>query len=70
MPVTRILGIVLFVIGIALLGYAYHLSTAPVEQISETLTGRYSSGTVWTFILGLVAVIGGGLLALFGVRKG
>jgi len=69
MPIVRIVGIVLFVLGIALLAYAYHLSTAPVEQISETLTGRYSSGTVWTFILGIVAAIGGGLLAVFGVRK-
>ena len=68
MSLIRLFGIVAFVIGLSLLGFAHKASTAPMEQLSNTLLGRYSDETMWYFFLGLAAVLGGGMLAF--VRTG
>jgi drug/metabolite transporter (DMT)-like permease len=68
MQPSRILGVVLFVVGVVLLGFGYHASNALVDQVSNTLTGRFTDQTMWYFILGAAAAIGGALLALFGKR--
>ena len=69
MRMTRIGGVALFAVGAVLLVFAYRSSNAPLEQISETMTGRYSNQTMWYLVVGVAAVIGGALLALFGNRK-
>jgi drug/metabolite transporter (DMT)-like permease len=69
MSMNRIIGIVVFAVGVLLLGFAYNATEAPVEQISNTLTGRYSSETMWYFAIGVAAAVGGGLLAVLGPRK-
>lgn len=69
MQMTRILGVVALALGVTLLSFAYHASTAPIDQIANTLTGRYSNETMTYFAMGIIAVVGGGLLALFGARK-
>ena len=66
---TRIAGVVLFAIGVLLLGFAYHSTSAPLEKLSNTITGRYSNETMWYFAVGIAAAVGGGLLATFGSRK-
>jgi hypothetical protein len=70
-PMTRgrIVGAVVFAVGAVLLGFAYHSSNAPLEQLSNTLTGRYSDHTMWYLAVGVAAVVGGGLLVMFGARK-
>ena len=65
----RIMGVVAFAIGVGLLFFAYHSTNAPLEKLSNTMTGRYSNETMWYFAFGLAAVVGGGLLAAFGSRK-
>ena len=55
-------------LGAILLGVAYPSSNAPIDQLSNTLTGRYTDQTMWYLILGLAAAVGGGLLAIFGKR--
>ena len=65
---VQMLGIVIFVVGLILLGFAYHASNAPLDQLSNTLTGRFTNQTMWYFILGAAAALGGALLALFGKR--
>jgi LPXTG-motif cell wall-anchored protein len=57
------------VIGLVLLGFAYHASNAPMEQVSEAITGRYTNQTMWYLILGIAAAVGGVLLVAFGRRK-
>ena len=69
MRMTRIGGVALFAVGAVLLVFAYRSSNAPLEQISETMTGRYSDQTMWYLVVGVAAVIGGALLAVFGNRK-
>lgn len=63
------IGIVVMAVGAVLLGFAYQSANAPLEQLSNTFTGRYSSQTMWYFAIGVAALVGGGLLAAFGARK-
>ena len=69
MSMTQILGAVALVIGQVLLVFAYNASNAPMEQVSEVLTGRYSGQTMWYLILGMAAAVGGVLLIAFGRRR-
>jgi len=69
MDMKRVVGVVVLAVGAVLLGMAYHASDAPMERISDAMTGRYSDETMWYFGAGIAAVVGGGLLALFGSRK-
>jgi drug/metabolite transporter (DMT)-like permease len=64
----RILGLVALVIGVVLLIFAYQSSTAPLDQISSALTGRYTNQTMWYLIAGIVLALTGGLVILFGAR--
>jgi uncharacterized membrane protein len=65
---NRIVGIVIAVAGIALLVIGFNSSQAPVDQVAETLTGRFTQGTMAYLIAGIVAIVGGALLALSGRR--
>jgi LPXTG-motif cell wall-anchored protein len=64
----QITGIVVFAIGLVLLYFAYNASNAPVDQIANAVTGRFTNQTMWYLIGGIAAAIGGGLLFLFGRR--
>jgi len=69
MALSRIIGVVVLAIGLVLLGFAYHSTTAPLEELSNTITGRYTNQTMWYLVVGIAAAVGGGLLAVFGGRK-
>jgi drug/metabolite transporter (DMT)-like permease len=66
MSSSRMLGLVLVAVGVVLLIFGYNASDAPVEQVRETLTGRYSDQVMWYFVAGIAALVGGVLLTLFG----
>jgi hypothetical protein len=68
MDVSVTLGIAIFFIGLGALGIAYNASDAPMEQISETLTGKYTDATMAYFIAGMIAVTIGGFVVLAGRR--
>ncbi len=65
MKMGQILGIAVAAVGIVLLGFAYNATEAPVEQLSNTLTGRYRDETMWYFVAGTASIVTGGLMALF-----
>ncbi len=69
MRMTQILGAVALVIGVVLLGLAYHASNAPMDQVSNAITGRFTDQTMWYLILGIAAAVGGVLLVAFGRRR-
>jgi drug/metabolite transporter (DMT)-like permease len=69
MQPIQIVGVVLFIVGVVLLGFGYHASNAPLDQLSNTLTGRFTDRTMWYFVLGAAAALGGALLAVFGKRR-
>jgi uncharacterized membrane protein len=68
MSPIRIIGIAVLAVGVVLLFFGLQQADSPVDQISEALTGRYTEGTMWYLIGGIVAIVVGGLLALFGDR--
>jgi drug/metabolite transporter (DMT)-like permease len=65
---NQILGAIILVVGVIILGFAFNASDAPVERVSETLTGRYTDQTMLYFLIGGIAAVGGGLLFAFGPR--
>lgn len=69
MNINQILGVAALALGAVLLGFAYHSSNAPIDQLSNTLTGRFTDQTMWYLGLGVVAAVSGGLLAIFGKRS-
>jgi drug/metabolite transporter (DMT)-like permease len=69
MKPIQILGIVVLVVGVILLGFAYHASNAPLDQLSNKLTGRFTDETMKYLVLGAAAATGGVLLFLFGKRR-
>jgi len=69
MKPIQILGVVILGVGAVLLGFGYHASNAPLDQLSNTLVGRFTDRTMWYFIVGAAALVGGALLSLFGKRN-
>jgi hypothetical protein len=65
---SRITGIALLVVGAVLLVLAYNGSEAPLDQMTNAFTGRYSDRTMWMGIAGAAAAVSGLLLAAFGRR--
>ncbi|EKE77635.1 MULTISPECIES: DUF3185 family protein [Oceanibaculum] len=68
MTMSRIAGIVALAIGVVLLIFAQQATEAPVEELSNTLTGRYTDETMWYLVAGVAAAVGGGALLIFGRR--
>jgi len=66
MPMGRVLGAMALVAGLILLGFGMNASDAPMEQLSETFTGRYSDRTMWYLVGGGAAAFGGLVLLLLG----
>ena len=62
MSQSNILGLVALAVGALLLFFAWRASNAPIEQISEALTGRFSSSTMWYLVGGVVGVVAGAAL--------
>ncbi|MCC7276351.1 MAG: DUF3185 family protein [Alphaproteobacteria bacterium] len=56
---SGILGIVLLCVGALLLAFAWRASQAPVDQVVNTLTGRFTDATMWYIIAGAAALVGG-----------
>ncbi|GAA0306984.1 DUF3185 family protein [Rhodovulum strictum] len=63
MTQTNIIGLVVLALGAVLLFFAWRASQAPMDQMSEALTGRFAGNTMWYLLGGVVAVVAGvGLL--------
>jgi hypothetical protein len=68
MSTRRIIGLVLLVVGAALLYFGAQATDAPLEQARERLTGEYSDQTMLYLICGGAAFIGGLALVVMGKR--
>ncbi len=62
----KIIGIALIVLGVVVLYFGYNASQSVTEQLSETLTGRFSDETMLYFLGGAIAIVTG---LVFLVRK-
>jgi type IV secretory pathway VirB2 component (pilin) len=64
----RAVAVLLLILGIALLIFGINASDAPMDRISESLTGKFTDSTMLYLLLGIAGIaIGGGMLA-FGRR--
>jgi H+/Cl- antiporter ClcA len=67
---SKILAIVLLVVGLILLYFAYQSSQSLGDQVSEAVTGRFTDSTIWFLILGAASAVAGVGLLLFGSSIG
>jgi drug/metabolite transporter (DMT)-like permease len=68
MQMNRIVGAVLFAVGVVFLIFAYRAANAPLDRLADTFTGHYTSQTMWFLIVGVAGAVGGGLLFAAGRR--
>lgn len=59
---NKFLGVVLLVIGAILLFFGYNASQSLGEQLTETLTGKFTDDTMWYIMAGSASVVVGALL--------
>jgi hypothetical protein len=64
----RVLGIVVAIAGAVLLYFGLNGSHSLVDRASESLTGRYTQETMTYIVIGIVALVGGGLTAMVARR--
>ncbi|MBN2452077.1 MAG: DUF3185 family protein [Lentisphaeria bacterium] len=69
MSSQRLVGIVLVVVGLAVLVFGLNASHSLADQVSETFTGRFTRATTWYIIGGAAAGLLGLLMAAFGGRR-
>lgn len=62
---SKLVGIVLLVIGIALLYFGYQSTQSLGNQLTETVTGRFTDQTMWYLIGGAASAAAGGFLLFF-----
>ena len=67
MRTRALIGIGLLVIGLFVFIYGMNASKSLVEQVSNSLTGRYSNTTSWYLIGGIASLAAGALLLLSGL---
>jgi uncharacterized membrane protein len=65
----RILGIILLVVGVALLAFGFNATDSVADSVKEGFTGRYTDKTMWYLIGGGALAVGGAALALRGGSK-
>lgn len=64
MDTRRAVGIAMLVGGVVLLYFGMNASDSLASQVSETFTGSPTDRSVWMLVLGAVAAVAGGLMAL------
>lgn len=69
MPPSKLIGLGAFAVGVVLLIFAWRGSNAPVDQITNALSGRYTGQTMWLLIAGVVTTVVGAGLFLTGNRR-
>ena len=68
MSPQRLIGVVLLVVGIALILIGVNASNSMADQVSETFTGKFTKSTTWYLIGGIGAGLTGLLMVLFGTK--
>lgn len=69
MTQSNIFALVAFAVGIVLLFFAWRGANAPVDQMAEAMTGRFTNNTMWLMIAGLVGVLVGGGVFVRGLLR-
>jgi amino acid transporter len=64
----RIIGIVLLAVGITLLVIGMNSSHSVADQVSNTVTGRFTDHTTWYIVGGIATGIAGLAITFIGPR--
>lgn len=56
---TKLIGIVLLVVGVILLYFGWQSSESLGDQVTEAMTGRFTDNTMFFIIGGAVAIAAG-----------
>lgn len=64
----KIIGLVIFAVGIVLLAFGINASQAVPEKTVETVTGKYTDSTMVYIIGGVAMIVGGGAIAWYSWR--
>lgn len=62
---SKLVGVVLLVVGIALLYFGYQSTQSIGNQLAETVTGRFTDETMWYLIGGAAAAAAGAFMTFF-----
>ncbi|MFO7953444.1 DUF3185 family protein [Thioalkalivibrio sp.] len=62
----KILAVVLIVVGLILLFFAYRSSQSLGDQVTEAVTGNFTDSTIWFLMLGAASTVAGVGLLFFG----
>lgn len=62
---SKLVGVVLLVVGVALLFFGYQSTQSVGGEITETLTGQYTDETMLFLIGGAAAAAAGAFLTFF-----
>lgn len=65
MASSKLLGVVLLVVGLGLLYFGYQSTQSLGNQLTETVTGRFTDQTMWYLIGGAAATAAGIFLTFF-----
>jgi drug/metabolite transporter (DMT)-like permease len=68
MAIRHILGIFLFVAGVALLYFGYQESQTLGEKVYESFAGRFTDSTTWYLLIGAASSLCGLILLI--IRPG
>ncbi|MCG5499906.1 DUF3185 family protein [Ectothiorhodospira lacustris] len=63
---NKVLALVLLVVGLILLFFAYQSSQSLGDQVTEAVTGRFTESTIWFLILGAASAVAGVGMLVFG----
>ncbi len=62
---SKLIGVILLVVGLALLYFGYQSTQSVGNQVIETVTGRFTDETMWYLIGGAAASAAGAFLLFF-----
>lgn len=65
---SKIVGLVLLIVGAVLLYFGFNATESVGEQVVEGVTGKYTDETMWYLIGGGAAGVVGLVLLLFGKK--
>ena len=65
---SKIIGLVLLIVGAVLLYFGFNATESVGEQVVEGVTGKYTDETMWYLIGGGAAGVVGLVLLLFGKK--
>lgn len=69
MTPNKLVAVGLIAVGCVLLYFGWQSSQSVVDQVSETLTGRFTDDTMWLVIGGAAAVVVGVVLLVSGKTR-